>query len=69
MGFVINVPQVGGATGEVGDPSGRVKERDVMVANILEKNKAGLHENLERIFSNALTLFPLPEHQPTSQIK
>jgi len=63
------VSQVGGATGEVGDPSGRSKERDVMGADILERNKAGLRENLERIFSNAQTYFPLPGHQQDTRIK
>lgn len=44
--------QIGGATGVVGDPSGRAKEREGLSADSLERNKCGLKENLERIFSN-----------------
>ena len=44
--------QIGGATGLVGDPSGRTKERDKMQIEALETNLKGLSENLSRIFSN-----------------
>lgn len=49
---VILCTQIGGATGFVGDPSGRTKEREGLTADSLERNKSGLRENLERIFSN-----------------
>lgn len=44
--------QVGGATGVVGDPSGRSQEREGLSMETLEKNKLRLKENLERIFQN-----------------
>ena len=44
--------QVGGATGIVGDPSGRLKERDVLPREALERNVTGIAENLTRIFEN-----------------
>ena len=43
---------MGGATGLVGDPSGRVKERDMLPHEALERNIAGITENLTRIFEN-----------------
>ena len=43
---------MGGATGLVGDPSGRVKERDTLPREALERNIAGISENLIRIFEN-----------------
>ena len=48
----IFVLQIGGATGLVGDPSGRTKEREGLNQESLEKNKLGIKENLLRIFSN-----------------
>ena len=44
--------QVGGATGLIGDPSGRTKERDKMAHETVEKNLCGISENLERITRN-----------------
>lgn len=61
--------QVGGATGLVGDPSGRNKERDVMISDKLEKNKAGLRENLTRIFHNAATHYSQHLPSPSPQLK
>lgn len=43
---------MGGATGLVGDPSGRVKERDALPREALERNVSGITENLTRIFEN-----------------
>lgn len=37
---------VGGATGMIGDPSGRSEERNLLDEEILEKNKAGLKKQL-----------------------
>jgi tyrosyl-tRNA synthetase len=39
---------VGGATGMIGDPSGKSKERNLLNAEILEKNVAGIKKTLER---------------------
>ena len=39
---------IGGATGMVGDPSGKSAERNLLDEATLEKNIAGVRENLER---------------------
>ena len=40
---------VGGATGLIGDPSGKSAERNMLTLEQVEKNKAGIRENLSRI--------------------
>lgn len=44
--------QVGGATGHIGDPSGKTKDRDIISAETVERNIVGIVENLDRIFTN-----------------
>ncbi len=39
---------IGGATGMVGDPSGRSKERNLLSTDLLERNLAGIRAQLER---------------------
>lgn len=41
---------VGGATGMIGDPSGRSTERNLLSKEQIEKNVAGLKKQMERIF-------------------
>ncbi|CAG9584475.1 unnamed protein product [Danaus chrysippus] len=43
---------VGGATGFIGDPSGRSTERTALQEEILRKNLAGIKNNLETVFEN-----------------
>ncbi|XP_062615354.1 tyrosine--tRNA ligase, mitochondrial-like isoform X4 [Saccostrea cucullata] len=43
---------VGGATAQIGDPSGRAKDRNPMKPEVVERNAASITESLERIFSN-----------------
>ncbi len=40
---------VGGATGLIGDPSGKSQERNMLTLAEVERNKAGIRENLGRI--------------------
>lgn len=40
---------VGGATGMIGDPSGRNSERNLLDAETIERNLAGIRKNLETI--------------------
>lgn len=49
---------VGGATGMIGDPSGKSKERNLLDVATIEKNILGIRKNLEAIldFKNALLL-------------
>jgi len=39
---------VGGATGMIGDPSGKSQERNLLSADAIDKNVAGLHEQMRR---------------------
>ncbi|MDP6525230.1 MAG: tyrosine--tRNA ligase [Kiritimatiellia bacterium] len=39
---------VGGATGLIGDPSGKASERKLLSQEAVEKNQEGIHENLSR---------------------
>lgn len=43
------VPLLGGATGMIGDPSGKSKERQLLDEETLLKNVAGIRKNLEQI--------------------
>src|SRR5688572_12997565 len=47
---------VGGATGMVGDPSGKSEERNLLSEEVLEKNVAGVKAQLEKFldFNDAL---------------
>jgi tyrosyl-tRNA synthetase len=45
----VPVAIVGGATGMVGDPSGKSKERNLLDSQTLEKNIIGIRKNLEAI--------------------
>ena len=49
------VALVGGATGMVGDPSGKSEERNLLTADILQKNVDGVHKQLQQFldFSEA----------------
>lgn len=42
---------VGGATGMIGDPSGRSQERNLLDEHVLQKNLKGIQKNLESILS------------------
>ncbi|XP_037772470.1 tyrosine--tRNA ligase, mitochondrial-like [Penaeus monodon] len=48
---------VGGATAQVGDPSGRSKERPLLEPKVIESNSKGIAENLQRIFKNHQQVF------------
>lgn len=56
---------MGGATGLIGDPSGRLKERDILLKDDLEQNVIGISNVLSKIFQNALYLtqqqYAMPE--------
>ncbi|KAF6199926.1 hypothetical protein GE061_006224 [Apolygus lucorum] len=43
---------IGGATGRIGDPSGRNKEREEQNANVVEQNVISLSAQVQRIFKN-----------------
>lgn len=48
---------LGGATGLIGDPSHRIKERDEIDEEVLYKNIHGIKKNIETIFSNHAKYF------------
>lgn len=41
---------IGGATGRIGDPSGRSSERPMMTDEIFQKNMAGIKKSMEKFF-------------------
>ncbi len=43
---------IGGATGMIGDPSGKTAERNLLTAETVERNAAGIRENLERLLAS-----------------
>ncbi|KAG0417673.1 hypothetical protein HPB47_005436, partial [Ixodes persulcatus] len=43
---------IGDSTAQIGDPSGRLTERDKMADDAIERNVAGIRDNLETIFIN-----------------
>lgn len=48
----------GGATGMIGDPSGKSDERNLQSQEVLDQNLAGLSTQLRALLGNALTLHP-----------
>ena len=47
---------MGGATGIIGDPSGRIKERDILPHSEIDGNIIGISQTLSKIFQNSLSL-------------
>lgn len=47
--------KVGGATGSIGDPSGRKSERVPLTRDVLEQNVAGIERQIHRFFENGTT--------------
>lgn len=47
---------VGGATGMIGDPSGKSEERSLLTPELLEENLVGIGAQLRRILDNALEM-------------
>jgi len=48
--------QVGGATGRVGDPSGRSTERPLLDLDIIQNNIVGLKSNIDACLRPSLTI-------------
>ena len=53
----IYIFQIGGATGLVGDPSGRNTERQIMSDSIIAKNLASIEQQICRLFKNHADIF------------
>lgn len=45
---------LGGATGMIGDPSGKSQERQILNATQIERNLVGLQTQIERVFKHAI---------------
>lgn len=43
---------IGGATAQIGDPSGKTREREALHADVVKQNESGIRESLHRIFAN-----------------
>lgn len=50
---------VGGATGMIGDPSGKNSERQLLDAATIEKNLVGIQKNIETVLANQTTAKPI----------
>src|SRR6476661_7818832 len=50
---------IGGATGMIGDPSGKSNERQLLDADTIQHNLKGIRKNLERVLD-----FDLPGNKP-----
>lgn len=48
---------LGGATAQIGDPSGKTSERERMSADVAEANTRSVRESIQRIFTNHEVLF------------
>ncbi|CAG5957727.1 unnamed protein product [Menidia menidia] len=46
------VAVLGGATAQIGDPSGKTTERERLSADVAERNARGIRESVQRIFAN-----------------
>ncbi|XP_040201795.1 tyrosine--tRNA ligase, mitochondrial [Rana temporaria] len=58
---------IGGATAQIGDPSGRSQERDPLGAEQLAENVRGLRECLDRLFTNSQSLVPEGQNRPSGR--
>src|SRR5215208_3904495 len=43
------IPLAGGATGSIGDPSGKTQERQLLTKEVLDANIAGVNEQLKKL--------------------
>ena len=43
---------IGGATGRIGDPSGKTKERTTIQDDVIEHNLSCIRKQIERVFEN-----------------
>ena len=48
---------VGGATAQIGDPSGKTRERERLSAEVVAENTRGIRDSLQRIFTNHELIF------------
>ena len=58
-GWLLSAMQVGGATGMVGDPSGRLRERERLPEDTLRENITGITGTLTRVFGSDEQLHPI----------
>lgn len=50
--FLFVLYKIGGATGMIGDPSGKSNERPALTEQFVERNSQIISENIQRIFQN-----------------
>ncbi|KAG5274049.1 hypothetical protein AALO_G00158590 [Alosa alosa] len=46
------VALIGGATAQIGDPSGKTTEREPLSSDVVKHNESGIRESLHRLFAN-----------------
>lgn len=60
--WTAHLRQIGGATGSIGDPSGRSTERTALEPDELARNVKGITDQVHRFFRNGEVYL---QHQPT----
>jgi len=60
--------QLGGATARIGDPSGQYLDRQSLDTETVERNVAGIRENIERIASHHQQYFASGQKSRTSPL-
>lgn len=60
---------LGGATGKIGDPSGRKTERTAMEVNILSHNLESIRKQIENVFQNHRDIFWSKIHDPKEKLR
>ncbi|KAK1167228.1 tyrosine--tRNA ligase, mitochondrial [Acipenser oxyrinchus oxyrinchus] len=59
---------IGGATAQIGDPSGKATERETLSEKSIEKNTRGIRDCLERIFTNHELYSPRNSKKPLGTV-
>lgn len=61
--------QVGGATGYIGDPSGKSTDRVALPENVISQNVNSIKKNLETVFENHKKYIWLKDENQLKPIK
>ncbi|KAG5673974.1 hypothetical protein PVAND_003970 [Polypedilum vanderplanki] len=60
---------IGGATGKIGDPSGRSKERNLLENNVIDHNLKSISIQIKKIFDNHREYFWEKQNQKKEELK
>ena len=68
MDFIPIIYILGGATGRIGDPSGKSTERSLINTNVLSTNANGLKADILKVFENHKNYFWRPGAGDLSEV-